>query len=349
MSKQSFGTTPEGKSVELFTLKSDQVEAQLISYGASIISLHAADRKGDRGDIVLGFPDLAGYIHNHRSKTPVFFGSVIGRYANRIANAAFYLDGKHCTLEKNDGENSLHGGPGGFFNVFWQAEPFPSGVAFQYLSEDGEEGYRGNLSVTVRYSLSGAELKIEYLASTDKTTVLNLTNHSYFNLAGAESGTILNHQLRLCSSYITPVDARLIPTGKREPVAGTSFDFRKAAKICDRIHSDDEQIRLGQGYDHNFVLDDQSANLKQAAELYEPASGRALEVWTTEPAIQFYSGNFLDGSVKGKNGVFYGQHAGLCLETQHFPDSPNHPEFPSTILRPGETCRSVTIFRFSAR
>jgi aldose 1-epimerase len=349
VSKEFFGNMPDGTTIDLYTLKSSPIEARIMAYGAGIVSLRAPDRTGELRDIVLGFPDLKGYVENHSSSAPWFFGSVIGRYANRIARASFSLDGKGFTLARNNGENILHGGPGGFHNVVWDAELIRDGVAFHYFSKDGEEGFPGNLSVTVRYTLVQAELQIEYLATTDRPTVVNLTNHSYFNLSGAgRGGTILSHRLRLFGSRFTPIDSGLIPTGELWPVDGSPFDFRAPTAIGERIGADDEQLRFGNGYDHNFVLDDSSAELKQAAELHDPASGRTVEIWTTEPAIQFYSGNFLDGRSHGKNGVAYAKHAGLCLETQHYPDSPNHPEFPSTMLRPGQTFHSLTVYRFSA-
>ena len=349
MNKQLFGRMPDGTPVELFNVKSGEIEAQFMAFGAGIVSLRVPDRSYVVDDIVLGFSDLAGYVRNHGSKAPFFFGSSVGRYANRIAHARFSLDGHQYTLFKNNGDHSLHGGPGGFYNVLWEAEPAENGVVFHYLSKDGEEGFPGNLRATVRYTLTPEELKIEYLATSDKTTVLNFTNHAYLNLAGPARGTILSHRLKLFASRFTPVDAGLIPTGELRSVAGTPLDFRHSTEIGARIDAKDEQLRLGHGYDHNFVLDDGSPNLKPAAELHDPSSGRLLEIWTTEPAIQFYSGNFLDGSVHGRNGVAYPKHSGLCLETQHFPDSPNHPEFPSTVLRPGETFRSSTVLKFGIR
>ena len=340
---------PDGTPVDLFTVKAGKIEAQLTAFGAGIVSLLAPDRSGAVDDIVLGFSDLAGYVQNHGSKAPFFFGSSIGRYANRIAHARFSVDGRQYTLFKNNGDHSLHGGPGGFYNVVWKAEAFENGAAFHYLSKDGEEGFPGNLKTTVRYTLTPGELKIDYEASTDKATVLNLTNHAYFNLAGAGRGAILSHRLKLFASRFTPVDSGLIPTGELRSVAGTPLDFRQATEIGARISVNDEQLRLGNGYDHNFVLDGGSPSLKPAAELHDPSSGRLLEIWTTEPAIQFYSGNFLDGSVRGKNGAVYSKYSGLCLETQHYPDSPNQPEFPSTTLRPGETFRSSTVLKCGVR
>lgn len=344
-----FGKMLDGRPVELFSLKNGALEIELTSFGAGILSLRAPDRDGRFEDVVLGFPDFASLSKDHCSEAPHFFGSTIGRYANRISCGRFTLDGRDFRLGKISGEHALHGGPGGFFNVLWSSEPVQDGVQFQYLSKDGEEGFPGNLATTVRYTLSGSDLRLDYRASTDKITVLNLTNHSYFNLAGPSGGSILSHRLRLFSSRFTPVDSGLIPTGELRPVAGTPFDFRKASAIGERIDADEGQLRFGRGYDHNFVLDGQAGALKQAAELFDPASGRVLEVWTTEPAIQFYSGNFLDGSIQGKYGMTCSMHAGLCLETQHFPDSPNHPEFPSTILRPGEIFHSTTVLKFRAR
>ena len=349
MTTNLFGKLPDGTPVELHTLKSDALELQLISFGAAIVSLRVPDRGGRSENVVLDFPDLAGYEQNHGSKAPNFFGSTIGRFANRIANARFVLNGKEYALAKNNGSHSLHGGPGGFYNVVWNSEPAANGVTFYYLSKDGEEGFPGNLKTSVRYSISGPQLKIDYLATTDAPTVLNLTNHAYFNLAGAGNGSILDHQLKLFASRFTPTDAGAIPTGELRSVAATPMDFRQLVAIGARVGNDDQQLRFGHGYDHNFVLDGGVDALKPAAELYDPSSGRLLEISTTEPAIQFYSGNFLDGSIMGKSGARYEKYAGLCLETQHYPDSPNQPAFPSTALRPGQTFRSTTILKFGTR
>lgn len=349
MKKQLFGRMPDGTAIELYSLKSAEMEAEVMGYGAAIISLRVPDRAGHVDNVVLSFPKLEDYVRNHHSAAPGFFGSTIGRYANRIAQGQFTLEGKHCALNRNNGEHTLHGGPGGFHTAVWDAEPIEDGVAFHYLSKDGEEGFPGNLKTTVRYTVSGTELRMEYLASTDKTTLVNLTNHSYFNLAGSGRESVLTQRLKLYASRFTPVDAGLIPTGELRPVAGTPFDFRKSTLIGERIHAQDLQLQRGYGYDHNFVLDEEAASLKLAAELHDPSSGRIMEIWTTEPAIQFYSGNFLDGSVRGTNGVVFSKHAALCLETQHFPDSVHHPEFPSTVLRPGEAFRSVTVLKFGAR
>jgi aldose 1-epimerase len=298
----------------------------------------------------LGFNDPAGYYAANHAKGNPFFGPIVGRYANRIAHAKFSLDGKEYTLTKNDGDNTLHGGPNGFHNQLWTAHIIPDGVELKYLSKDGEEGYPGNLSVTVKYTLKGNELNIDYSATTDKDTVLNLTNHSYFNLAGQGNGTILGDELKLNASRFTPVDSGLIPTGELKPVAGTPFDFTKPHTVGERINANDEQLRLGHnGYDHNFVIDGGGKELKEAAEVYDPASGRVLTVLTTQPGVQFYTANFLDGSIKGKGGKAYPRNAALCLETQHFPDSPNQPDFPTTVLKPGSEFHSTTIYRFSAR
>ena len=266
MSKQSFGKLPEGQEVDLYTLKSEKLEVQISSYGAAIIELRTPDRSGRWEDIIIGPQDLASHVANQRSKEPIFFGVTVGRYANRIAHGKFSLDGKTYTLPKNDGENSLHGGPGGFHNVVWESEPITNGVAFHYLSKDGEQGYPGNLSVTVRYTVVGADLKIAYQATTDKPTVLNLTNHAYFNMAGAGRGTVLAHQLKLFASRFTRGDAHLMPTGEIRSVTGTPLDFRKSTTVGDRINSEDELIRLAHGYDHNFVIDEQGDKLKQAAD-----------------------------------------------------------------------------------
>lgn len=350
VSKSSGGKLPNGASVDIYTLKGEKIEAQVMTYGGVLMSLKVPDRNGKMTDVVLGFDDPSGYYNNFNSKSSAFFGPIVGRYANRIANAEFSLDGKEYTLTKNDGPNTLHGGPNGFHNHVWQAKQIRDGVELTYLSKDGEEGYPGNLSVTVRYTVSGGDLKIDYSATTDKDTVLNLTNHSYFNLAGQGNGTILQHQLQLNASRFTPVNATLIPTGELKPVAGTPFDFLKPHAIGERINADDEQLRLAHnGYDHNFVIDGGGKSLVKAAEVYDPSSGRVLEVLTTEPGVQFYTSNFLDGSIKGKQGIAYPRNGALCLETQHFPDSPNHPSFPTTELKPGETFHSVAVFRFSAR
>jgi aldose 1-epimerase len=299
---------------------------------------------------VLGHEKLEGYIPN-----PPYLGAIVGRYANRIANGTFTLDGKTYTLPKNDGPNTLHGGLTRTFDkVVWDAEPLKgkNGVAFTYLSKDGDEGFPGNLKVTVTYTLTdGNALIIDYAATTDKSTPINVSQHSYFNLKGEGNGDILDHEIMINADRFTPVDKNLIPTGELRPVKGTPFDFTTSTKIGARIDDNYEQLVLGHGYDHNFVLNNKpnENGLVLAARVHEPTSGRSLEVWTTQPAVQFYTGNFLDGSVTGKEGHVYKRRYGLCLETQHFPDSPNHPDFPSAILKAGEKFHQTTVFKFSAK
>ena len=319
-----------------------------MNYGGIITSIRVPDRKGQLADIVLGHEMLEGYIPN-----PPYLGAVVGRYANRIANGTFTLDGKSYTLPKNDGPNTLHGGVQRTFDkVVWDDEELKGkkGVAFSYLSKDGEEGFPGNLKIKVTYTLTDAnELVIHYEATTDKPTVLNVSQHSYFNLAGEGTGDILGHEVMLNADRFTPVDKNLIPTGELRAVKGTPMDFTTPTKIGARIDDNYEQLVLGHGYDHNFVIHRKGAGMALAARVYEPTSGRVLEVSTDQPGVQFYSGNFLDGTVTGKQGHVYKRRYGFCLETQHFPDSPNHPKFPSTTLRPGETFRSKTVFKFSAK
>jgi aldose 1-epimerase len=349
VTSQPFGKMPDGTPVEIYTLSDGAFEARIATYGGIVVSLKAPDRNGKTADVVLGFDDLDGYVANFNGSADAYFGALIGRYANRIAHGSFTLDGHKYSLPLNNGANTLHGGPHGFNNVVWKAKPVADGVELSYLSKDGEAGYPGNLTATVRYTLVKGDLRIEYSATTDKDTVINLTNHSYFNLAG--QGDILNHQLTLHASRFTPVDAGLIPTGELKAVESTPFDFRKATAVGSRINADDAQLHLGRGYDHNWVLDLDSGGgkLAEAAELYDPGSGRLLKVLTDQPGIQFYSGNFLDGSIKGKGGKPDVLHAALCLETQHFPDSPNHPDFPSTELKPGQRYHTVTVYSFSTR
>ena len=347
VTSQPFGKIPDGTAVEIFTLSDGPYEARITNYGGVVVSLKAPDRNGKSADVVLGFDDLNGYVANFNGPSTAFFGAIIGRYGNRIGHGSFTLDGKKYSLPLNNGENTLHGGPHGFNNVVWKAKPITNGVELTYLSKDGEAGYPGNLSAVVRYTLVKGDLRIEYSATTDKDTVVNLTNHSYFNLAGR--GDILSHQLTLHASRFTPVDAGLIPTGELKSVAGTPFDFRKATAIGARINADDEQLHRGRGYDHNWVLDSGGGKLTEAAELYDAGSGRVLKVLTDQPGIQFYSGNFLDGSIKGKGGKPDELHAALCLETQHFPDSPNHSDFPTTELKAGARYHTVTVYSLSAR
>jgi aldose 1-epimerase len=347
VTSQPFGKVPDGTPVEIYTLSDGGYEARIATYGGIVVSLKAPDRNGKPADVVLGFDDLDGYVANFNGPSSAFFGAIIGRYGNRIAHGSFTLDGKKYSLPLNNGENSLHGGPHGFNNVVWKAKPVADGVELSYVSKDGEAGYPGNLSTVVRYTLVKGSLRIEYSATTDKDTVVNLTNHSYFNLAG--QGDILNHQLTLHASRFTPVDAGLIPTGELKPVESTPFDFRKATAVGARINAEDEQLHRGHGYDHNWVLDSKIGKLAEAAELYDPGSGRVLKVLTDQPGVQFYSSNFLDGSIKGKGGKPDQLHGAVCLETQHFPDSPNHPDFPTTELKPGQRYHTVTVYSFSVR
>ncbi len=337
-----FGKTREGTPVRIFTLTNKSgAQVTITSYGGRVVSLKVPDKKGAMGDVVLGFDSLDGYLNENP-----YFGALIGRYANRIGQSQFTLDGVLYKVPKNDGENSLHGGTRGFDKVVWTPRALrDGGLELTYLSKDGEEGYPGNCKVTVVYHLTDSnELKIEYAASTDKNTVVNLTNHSYFNLKG--SGDILGHLLKLAANQFTPVDSGLIPTGVLKPVAGTPFDFRESTAIGARIEQDDEQLKLGKGYDHNWVLDKKGSELSLAARVEEPSTGRVMEVWTTQPGIQFYTGNFLDGTIKGKGGTVYARRTALCLETQHFPDSPNQPNFPSVVLKPGTEFKSTTIYKF---
>jgi aldose 1-epimerase len=342
--KQPYGKMPDGAAVDLYTLtNASGMQVKIITYGGAVVSLTAPDKAGKFGDVTLGLDNLEDY----RAHT-AHFGSLIGRYGNRIGKAQFTLDGKTYTLDKNNGENSLHGGKGGFDTRVWNAREVNGALELTYVSKDGEEGFPGTLTAKAVYTLTDKnELKIDYTATTDKPTIVNLTNHAYFNLAG--EGDVLQHQVMISADRYTPVDAGLIPTGELKPVAGTPFDFRKSTAIRARIGQvADQQIKLGNGYDHNFVLNRTSPALSKAAEVYEPKSGRVMEVWTTEPGLQFYTGNFLDGSLKGK-GRTYGFRSGFCMETQHYPDSPNKPAFPSVVLRPGQTYRTSTVYRFSAR
>jgi aldose 1-epimerase len=339
----------DGRSIILFTLTNAHgVEVRAMNYGGIILSLRVPDRKGNLADIVLGHDTAEGYMPN-----PPFLGAIVGRYANRIANGTFTLDGKTYTLPKNDGPNTLHGGTTRTFDkVVWDGEPLKgkTGVAFSYLSKDGEEGFPGNLKVKVTYTLTDSnELIIEYEATTDKATPINLSQHSYFNLKGEGNGDILDHEAMINADRFTPVDKNLIPTGELRPVKGTPLDFTTPTKIGARIDDSYEQIVLGHGYDHNFVINRKGPGLQLAARVYEPAMGRVLEVSTTQPGVQFYTGNFLDGTVTGKEGHVYKRRFGFCLETQHFPDSPNHPEFPNTILKPGDEFHEKTVFKFSTK
>jgi aldose 1-epimerase len=344
VTKDSFGKAPDGTAVVIYTIKNGGMEAKITNYGGIVTSLKVPDRHGKMADVVLGYDALDGYI----AKSP-FFGALIGRYGNRIGGAKFVLDGKTYSTPKNDSANTLHGGDKGFDKAVWKAKEIPHGIELTLISPDGDEGFPGTLTTVVRYTLVGKDLKIEYSATTDKDTVVNLTNHSYFNLKGQGEGDILKHELKLNAGRYTPVDGNLIPTGELAPVVGTPFDFGKLTAIGARIDSDNDQIKKGKGYDHNWVLDSGGGKLAEAAEVYEPTTGRVMQVWTDQPGVQFYTGNFLDGTITGKGGKVYQHRAALCLETQHFPDSPNHPKFPSTELKPGQKYHTVTIYRFSAR
>jgi aldose 1-epimerase len=347
LTHQSFGKTEDGKAVDLFRLTNNSgLEAAITTYGGIIVSLLVPDRQGNRADIVLGFDKLDGYLRRHP-----YFGALVGRYANRIAQGKFFLNGTEYKLAQNNGPNHLHGGIKGFDKAVWQAEEVQRkeevGLKLSYLSQDGEEGYPGNLAVEVLYTVTGQnDLKIDYLATTDQATILNLTNHSYFNLAGAGKGDILNHEVMINAGKFTPVNETLIPTGDLRPVTGTPLDFSQPLPIGARINNDDDQLQRAGGYDHNFVLNTAGNLTEVAARVHEPSTGRTLELYTTQPGVQFYAGNFLDGSLTGKGGHIYHKRAGFCLETQHFPDSPNQPNFPSTVLRPGETYRQTTIYKF---
>jgi aldose 1-epimerase len=350
--KESFGQTASGDQIDLYTLWNKKgMEVTITNFGATVVALRVPDRAGKPADVVLGFDTLDGY-----ERGTAYFGATVGRYGNRIGGGQFSINGRTYTLPKNNGNNTLHGGIVGFDKKVWKARAVAStggeSLEMSYLSPDGEEGFPGNLSVKVVFTLPADrnELKIDYTASTDKDTVLNLTNHSYFNLAGEGNGDILDHVLTLHAKQFTPVDKTLIPTGELRNVAGTPMDFSTATAIGKRINERYEQLVFGKGYDHNWVIaSDGRKGLTPAAEAYDPKSGRKLDVLTTEPGVQFYSGNFLDSSVKGKGNKAYGQRAAFCLETQHFPDSPNHPNFPSTLLKPNSVFQSQTVFRFSAK
>lgn len=347
-------TVADFDSIKLYTLRNSAgTEVKITNFGAAVTAIRVADRDGNLADVALGYDNVEGYIN---AVDKPYFGSIVGRYGNRIAGGAFELDGETYELAKNNGPNHLHGGIIGFDKVVWttagtSADQDGASVTMTYLAKDREEGYPGNLNVKVVYTLNDDnELLIEYTATTDKATPVNLTNHTYFNLAGEGNGTILNHHLTINADRYTPVDATLIPTGELAPVEGTPFDFRTAKPIGRDIGKEDQQLEFGLGYDHNWVLNkDDEGEMTLAATLYDPDSGRFMEVLTEEPGIQFYCGNFLDGRLKGKSGKTYVHRGGLCLETQHYPDSPNQPDFPSTILKPGETYETRTIYRFSTK
>ena len=352
VTRERFGTTDCGEAVSVFTLKNAHGMAlRVTDYGGIILTLLVPDKNGRLDDVVLGYDSLTGYL-----RSSPYFGALIGRYGNRIAHGRFTLDGKTYTLATNNGPNHLHGGLRGFDKVVWDVAPFEHpdsvGLVLRYTSPNDEEGYPGTLRTTVTYTLTSAnELVFDYSATTDRATLVNLTQHSYFNLAGDGKGDILGHVVTLNADRFTPVDSTLIPTGELKSVAGTPFDFRKPTPIGARIDQDDVQLRYGPGYDHNFVLNKSGDGHEPtfAARVYEPATGRVMEIYTTEPGLQFYSGNFLDGTLHGKKGVVYRRRYGFAMETQHFPDSPNKPGFPSTILRPAEQYRSRTIYKFAVQ
>jgi aldose 1-epimerase len=348
ISRQPFGQTKDGVAVDLYTLRNNNgAEVGICNYGGLVIFVKVPDRNGHFGDVVLGYDSLDGYL----KETP-YFGAMIGRYGNRIAKGKFTLDGKEYTLAINNGPNALHGGLKAFDKVVWEPRILASSegpsLQLRYTSKDGEEGYPGNLSVTAVYTLTDDNgLKLEYTATTDKDTVINLTQHSYFNLAG--KGEITNHVVMIPADKFTPVDSTLIPTGELKPVSGTPFDFRTPTAIGARIGQDDEQLKFGNGYDHNWVMNKPMGQLGLMARVYEPTTGRVLEVWSTEPGLQFYTGNFLDGKVTGKGGWVYQFRNGFCMESQHYPDSPNQPNFPSVVLKPGQVYKNTIIFKFSVQ
>ena len=352
ITKSDFGKTPAGEQVDLYTLtNANGLECQIITWGGTCVSLKTPDRDGKLGDILLGHDSLEGYLDH---STSPYFGALIGRYGNRIGDAKFSIDGVEYKLPANDGTNHLHGGVAGFDHKNWTAEPVKScsavSLKLTYTSVDGEEGYPGTLKVTVVYSLTNDdELTVDYEATTDKPTVCNLTNHNYYNFTGCERD-ILDHELMINADKTTPVVKGLIPTGEIVSLKGGPFDFTSPKAIGKDINAENAQLQLGPGYDHNWVLNkDKLGEMTKAAEVYEPTTGRVMEIFTTEPAIQFYAGNFLDGSIKGKDGKVYGHRYGFCLETQHNPDSPNNPDWPTTTLRPGETYKTTTVHKFSAR
>ena len=346
--RERFGETPDRRSIDRYTLKNDNgVQASIITLGATLVSLLTPDRRGIFADIVLGFDALSGYLSEHP-----YFGALIGRYTNRIARASFSIADKNYFLVVNDGRNHLHGGRVGFDKRLWSArsELSPQGaqVALEYFSPAGEEGYPGNLWAQVIYTLTEQnELRLDYHARSDAETIVNLTNHSYFNLAGR--GTIDNHVLSLAAPRYLPIDHELIPTGEQRNVDGTAFDFLRPRRIASRMGGSEAQLRFAGGYDHCWILSHESAACALAAELHEPGSGRLLKIYTTQPGIQFYSGNFLDGTICGKGGSRYEQHSGLCLETQHFPDSPHHSKFPTTLLKPGDAYKETTVYSFAVK
>ncbi len=343
MTKSLWGKTAGGTDVHLYTLTSGDVEVRITDFGAHLVAIRTPDRAGRMADIVLGFDSLEGYLHVPNA----YLGALVGRYGNRIALGRFVIDGETFQIPVNNGPNALHGGPKGFDRYVWQSEERSNSIEFTHLSPDGDMGFPGALAARVRYTLSPKVLRLDYTATTDKPTILNLTNHAYFNLRGDDDGDILSHQVEINAGHYTPTDGGQIPTGEIATVAGTPLDFRSPAIIGARINDPFEQLVLGRGYDHNFVVDGLAGTLRRAVHVAEPSTGRTLTVETTEPAVQLYTGNFLDGTLMGRHGKKYGPRTGFCLETQHFPDSPNHPRFPTTLLRPGEIFHSTTTFAFA--
>ena len=344
VTRADFGKMPDGHAVEIYTLKNSAIEARIITYGARIVSISVPDRMGKTGDVVLGYNSLDGYAGDKKT----YFGAIVGRYGNRIAGGKFTLDGKSYQVPTNDHGNALHGGTTGFDSLLWSAKEVPAGVEMTLHSPDGDMGFPGNLTLHVRYTLEAHALRIDYTATSDKDTVLNVTNHSYFNLSGNGQKTILNDLMMINADSYTPVNATLIPEGGPAPVAGTPFDFTHPTAIGERIKADNQQLKIAGGYDHNWILRGRNGEMKTAAVVTDPDSGRVLTVSTTEPGVEFYTGNFLDGSFHGKDGS-YQRNTGLCLETQHFPDSPNQPAFPTTELKAGHTMHSTTLFSFSTK
>jgi aldose 1-epimerase len=341
--RSAWHTSNNGDRVNIYTLEDSELRIRLTNYGARIVSVEAPDRRGKRSDVVLGFDNAGQYLDDPKS----FFGATVGRYANRLAGGSFFLEGHVYHVPLNNNANAMHGGPRGFSTKLWEGRSVgASGVEFTLVSPDGDMGFPGTLKVRVRYTLTGKSLRIDYAATTSKATVINLTNHTYFNLGGEDSGSVLKERLLLTADRYTPIDGSLIPTGEIASVSGTPFDFRLLTSIGERIGQPNEQLEKARGYDHNLVLNGRPGEIRKAAFVIDPASGRTLTVLTTEPGVQFYSGNFLNGSVRGYSGKPYEKHAGFCLETQHFPDSPNHANFPSTTLLPGERYRSTTVFIF---
>jgi aldose 1-epimerase len=339
----NIGFTADGTAVHLYVLKGDGIEAAIMNYGARIVSIRTPDRYGNLADVILSYSGLDGYVADISS----YLGAVVGRYANRIAGGHFSIDGRTIQTGINNGANTLHGGSDGFDRRVWAAQSFSSGVELTFKSKDGDQGFPGNLTARVRYTVLPRALRIDYFFTTDRTTVVNLTNHAYFNLSGRRETSILGDELAIAAEHYTPIDSRLIPIGTLCPVDNTPFDFRSRTVIGSRIECDNRQLGLAGGYDHNFVLTGEAGELRAVAHLHNPDSGRTLTVSTTEPGLQFYTGNFLDGAPYGAAREWHRRRTGLCLETQHFPDSPNHPNFPSTELLPGRMGRSTTIFELS--